>query len=510
MSHDQEFDHEHEALNAAEQAAVAQLIWEQETLELRTVGIDIGSSTSHLLFAKVTLQRQALGLSSRFTVVSRQVLWRSPILLTPFLPDGSIDAHELAHFIHHAYEDAGLRRRDVDSGAIILTGEAIKRKNARAIGELFAAESGKFVCATAGHKLECLLAAHGSGATALSRRRQQCGLHVDVGGGTTKLALIDKGEVVSVAAFAAGGRLLAQDAAGAWTRIDASAHLAARALGLDATPARFADAAVRTAMAQRLAAVIVDHIVGAPLDSLGLTLELTDPLDRSLKPAFISFSGGVAEYLYGRESAEYGDIAKPLADAIVQQIKARVRVPVIEPLERIRATVIGASQFTVQVSGKTIYLPDASMLPVHNVPVVHLGLDIGFEPRIDVDTIAQAFARRASALDLLPTARLALAFTWQGEPEHSRLLAMASAIMQFAAPNGIRDEALFLMIDGDVAASLGRILHDELGLVGTLISIDGIALRELDFVDVGEWLNPPGVVPVVIKSLLFPASVDGV
>jgi ethanolamine utilization protein EutA len=87
------------------------------------------------------------------------------------------------------------------------------------------------------------------------------------------------------------------------------------------------------------------------------------------------------------------------------------------------------------------------------------------------------------------------------------LLAMARAIMQFAAPNGSRDEALFLMIDGDVAASLGRILHDELRLAGTLISIDGIALRELDFVDVGEWLNPPGVVPVVIKSLLFPASV---
>ena len=506
MPHDLDFDHEHEAASAADQAKIAQLIWEQETVELRTVGIDIGSSTSHLLFSRVTLKRLAQGLSSRFAVIERQVLWRSPIILTPFLADGAIDADELAHFIQHAYLDAGLRRSGIDSGAVILTGEAIKRSNARAIDEIFAAESGKFVCATAGHKLECLLAAHGSGATALSRRRGQCGLHADIGGGTTKLALIDNGEVVSVAAFAVGGRLLASDAAGAWTRIDASAHVVAKDLAIEATPAKFADASVRAAVARRLATVVVDQIVGARLDALGQALELTAPLERTVAPAFVTFSGGVAEYLYGRESADYGDIAKLLADEIVTQIKTRVSIPVIEPMERIRATVIGASQFTVQVSGTTIYLPDATVLPVHNVPVVHLGLELGDD--IDVAAIAAAFARRAQALDLVPEARLALAFAWQGEPTHARLLAMSRAIMQFAAPNGQRELTLFLMIDGDVAASLGRILHHELRLAGALVSIDGIALRELDFVDVGEWLDPPGVVPVVIKSLLFPASPD--
>ena len=117
---------------------------------------------------------------------------------------------------------------DIDSGAVILTGEAIKRHNARAIADLFSEEAGRFVCASAGHHMECQMAAHGSGATALSRRREACGLHVDVGGGTTKLALIDKGEIVSVAAFAVGGRLVAQDAAGAWTRVDDSAQLVAK------------------------------------------------------------------------------------------------------------------------------------------------------------------------------------------------------------------------------------------------------------------------------------------
>ena len=185
----------------------------------------------------------------------------------------------------------------------------------------------------------------------------------------------------------------------------------------------------------------------------------------------------------------------------MQQIKLRISTPIIEPAERIRATVIGASQFTVQVSGKTIYIPDLSALPVHNIPVVHLGMDLSGP--LDIDAIAAAFKKNADILDLQPNARLALAFTWDGEPDHARLHAMASAIMRFAAPSGKRDEPLFLMIDGDVASSLGRVLHRELGLDGKIVSIDGIKLRELDFVDVGELLNPPGVVPIVIKSLLF-------
>ena len=187
-----------------ERAELARFIWSQENVELRTVGIDIGSSTSHLLFAKVTLQRQSQGLSSRFVVTNREVVWRSPIMLTPFLPNGLIDAAYLQEFIRACYRDARVKREDIDTGAVILTGEAIKRSNARAIDELFAEESGKFVCATAGHKLECTLAAHGSGAVALSKAKNAVVLHVDIGGGTTKLALIDKGMIKSVAAFAVG------------------------------------------------------------------------------------------------------------------------------------------------------------------------------------------------------------------------------------------------------------------------------------------------------------------
>ena len=499
--HDTDLFHEHLALTDEERAEIAQYIWDQEHVDLTTIGIDIGSSTSHLLFAKVLLERQTQGLSSRFTVVHRQVLWRSPIMLTPFLPDGTIDAAALGAFIQKAYGEAGFARQDIDSGAVILTGEAIKKKNAQAIDELFAAEAGKFVCATAGHKLECTLAAHGAGAVRLSKERDECVLHVDIGGGTTKLALIDRGVIIGVAAFAVGGRLLATDEGGVWTRVDDSARLVAQELGLATDPATLADIAVRRKIAHRLATIAADYILDAPRDALGRALLLTEDLARPVAPVAITFSGGVSEYVFGYEEREYGDIAKLLAAALGEELKRRGSPVVIDPGQRIRATVIGASQFTVQVSGKTIYLPDPGVLPVHNVPVVQAGLDLAgaFDPAALTAAIGASLRR----MDLSPDSRMAIAFAWHGDPDYGRIAAAGRAIVAAVAPDGRRSQPLLLMIDGDVGKTFGQFLRNELGLAGDLVSIDGVQLAELDFVDVGELISPPGVVPVVIKSLLF-------
>jgi ethanolamine utilization protein EutA len=499
--HDTDLFHEHLALTDEERAEIAQYIWDQEHVDLTTIGIDIGSSTSHLLFAKVLLERQTQGLSSRFTVVHRQVLWRSPIMLTPFLPDGTIDAAALGAFIQKAYGEAGFARQDIDSGAVILTGEAIKKKNAQAIDELFAAEAGKFVCATAGHKLECTLAAHGAGAVRLSKERDECVLHVDIGGGTTKLALIDRGVIIGVAAFAVGGRLLATDEGGVWTRVDDSARLVAQELGLATDPATLADIAVRRKIAHRLATIAADYILDAPRDALGRALLLTEDLARPVAPVAITFSGGVSEYVFGYEEREYGDIAKLLAAALGEELERRGSPLVIDPGQRIRATVIGASQFTVQVSGKTIYLPDPGVLPVHNVPVVQAGLDLAgaFDPAALTAAIGASLRR----MDLSPDSRMAIAFAWHGDPDYGRIAAAGRAIVAAVAPDGRRSQPLLLMIDGDVGRTFGQFLRNELGLTGDLVSIDGVQLAELDFVDVGELISPPGVVPVVIKSLLF-------
>ncbi len=498
--HETDFDHEH-AETAAERAAIARTIWDQDNITFQTVGIDIGSSTAHLLFAKVALQRQQQGLSSRFVVVGREIVWRSPILLTPFLPGGTIDAPALATFISRCYGDAGFAKDDIDSGAVILTGEAIKRTNARAIDELFAEEAGKFVCATAGHKLEARLAAHGSGAVALSKSRDTGLLHIDIGGGTTKLALIDRGVILALGAFAVGGRLIATDADGAWSRIDHSAQLVADDLAMAISPQALADESVRRRIVQRLAIVAADVITGAPLDRLGQSLLLTEPLPRTTKPTALTVSGGVAEYIFGHEAAEFGDIAKPLAMALAGELSRRGGLPLIDPGQRIRATVIGASQFTVQVSGKTIYLPDPYVLPVHNVPVVRIALDAGGE--IAPERIADVLRAGLEEIDLDRDGRMAIAFAWQGDPEHSRLKAAGDAIVRAMLPFAGRIKLLLLMIDGDIGKTFGRLMHRELNWPGKLVSIDGMELQELDYVDVGELIAPPGVVPVVIKSLLF-------
>ncbi len=197
--------------SAPQDGAVNEVAWAADNVELTTVGIDIGSSTSHLMFARVHLQRLSTALSSRFVVIDRKILWQSPILLTPYRDDYTIDVDELAGFIGGSYAFAGIERENIDSGAVILTGEALKRRNARAIADLFSEQAGKFVCASAGHHMECQMAAHGSGAVALSRGHNATLLNIDIGGGTTKLALIENGRIVATCAIAVGGRLIVED-----------------------------------------------------------------------------------------------------------------------------------------------------------------------------------------------------------------------------------------------------------------------------------------------------------
>src|ERR1700756_4166731 len=226
--HDLEFEHVH-VDNAEETRGARELIWAADNVELTTVGIDIGSSTSHLMFARVHLQRLSTALSSRFVVVERKILWQSPILLTPYRGDYTIDVDDLAGFIAGCSAYAGIERERVDSGAVILTGEALKRRNARAIADLFSEEAGKFVCASAGHHMECHMAAHGSGAVALSRGHNATLLNVDIGGGTTKFALVEKGRTIATCAIAVGGRLIVEKDGGALVRIEPPAEKVAEA-----------------------------------------------------------------------------------------------------------------------------------------------------------------------------------------------------------------------------------------------------------------------------------------
>src|SRR5438105_6856429 len=274
--------------------------WALDNVELTTVGVDVGSSTSHLLFARLHLQRLTQSLSSRFVVVQREVLHRSPILLTPYRPDdGLIDVQALEQFVEAAYAEAGLTPKDVDTGAVILTGAALERANARAVAELFAGSGGKFVCASAGHNLEGILAAHGSGAVALSHQRGETLLHVDAGGGTTKLGLLHDGEVLHTAAIHVGGRLVAFDADNRITRIEPSATMVGQQLGVPLRLGGRLSTEDRRRLADALIDILLDYLNGREPSALGKRFLLTAPLELDgHRPAGLTFSGVVAEYFY--------------------------------------------------------------------------------------------------------------------------------------------------------------------------------------------------------------------
>ncbi len=499
--HDLGFEHSHPS--EEERAQLAETIWSNDNVELTTVGFDVGSSTTHLMFARVHLQRLSEALSSRFVVVNREILWKSPIQLTPYRSDNSIDAEWLAAFIAGAYGEAGLTRDDVDSGAVILTGEALKRRNARAISDLFSAESGKFVCASAGPHLEAQMAAHGSGAIALSREKHANVLNIDIGGGTTKLALAHGGKLLHSAAFEVGGRLVATDPNGVLTRIEAPAHQIAEAAGISLNLGSVLSADDRTRLVNQMTDVIFEILREGPGSQLAQGLMLTEPMPRTSQPEMITFSGGVSEYIFKRETEPHGDMGYLLAQSLVRALgQGRLPWPVIDPGEGIRATVIGASQFSVQVSGNTILVSDPGVLPMRNVPVAHIDEDLsgGF----DAASITRAVENTLKRMDVEEGQQtIALAFKWAGDPLHSRLFALAKGLCEGLPKTIAVGKALIMVMEGDIARALGQILRNELNVAGPIVSIDGVQLAEFDYIDVGEIMEPSNVVPLIIKSLLF-------
>src|SRR5579862_3465032 len=536
MPHDDDFDHEHYAnIDWTEQARSM-----GDLIEMVTVGIDVGSSTSHLMFSRLHLQRMGAQLLSRYVVILRETLHRSPILLTPYTPDYNIDAAKLGDFVHQAYRTASLKPGDVDSGAIILTGEAVKRHNARALSETLAGESGHFVCATAGANLEAVLAAHGSGAVSLSRLRHDTVLNIDVGGGTTKLALMHDGAIVETAAVNVGGRLVALDESGRIVRIEPAAREIAEALGLRLELGAQAEPDLMERLASLLADTLVEvialsadhehdhhhdhehghaehngrdhggdhhHEPGQPhgLSALAQELMITPPLHSHRKIGAVTFSGGVSEYIYEREKRTFGDIGIPLAAAIRRHVDAGDLPAQIESAgERIRATVIGASQFTVQVSGNTIAISEPDRLPMRNLQVVQPRLPN--REAIQPLEMAQAIRRAHQRLDLtLGEQEVAVAVNWNGTPSHALLYNLAAGIIKGLEANLAAGHPLVLIFSNDCGSTIGHILRDELKVTNDLISIDGIELSEFDFIDIGEIIQPAQAVPVVVKSLVFPA-----
>ena len=480
--------------------------YHHENIELTTVGIDIGSSTSHLMFSRIHLQRESRSHSSRYVVVERETLYRSPILLTPYTAENAINTPRLEAFINEAYREAGYATDDIDSGAVILTGEAVKRTNAEAIAGLFADAAGKFVCASAGNNLEAILAANGSGAVSLSRNPVQTVLNVDMGGGTTKFALVHDGRVVETAALNVGGRLVATDRSGRIVRIEPAAHTVAGRLGIALKLGAPLEERDRDRIAETMAVCVMEPVERAPRTELTLELLLTSDLASTEPVSALVFSGGVSEYVYETETRSFDDLAMPLAAAIRRRLAASGLPAPVQPAERIRATVIGASQFTVQLSGNTLSISDPGLLPYRNVPVLLSKLPE--ERDVEADEVRGLIAQALERLDITEGEDVvALAFDWEGLPRYAQLRKIADGIVAAVPRTLAGGGPLILVFTGDYAKLVGETMTKDIGVTNPIVSIDNLELQEFDYIDVGEMIYPARVVPVVVKSLVFPEIV---
>ncbi len=499
-----EFDHDHDHDDMGEWSPENDSLWLQDHIELVSVGIDIGSSGTQVIFSRVHMQRMSEDLSSRYFVVKRETLYQSPVALTPYQSEERIDEKGVGEIIDAAYAAAGIHPDNIDTGAVILTGEALRRDNARAISEVIAEMGGEFVCATAGHHMESLLAAYGSGAAAASNELHAPVLNVDIGGGTTKLALVERGRVVHTAAIHIGGRLAVIGDDGAVTRLDPAGAQLAKNAGIDWKLGDAASQAEIERITEWMADALVAALTQSPAPPEVEALWLTEPLEPVEGIAGVMFSGGVAEYVYGREERDFGDLGRRLGLAVRCRLDAGKLPHALLPAgECIRATALGASEYSVQLSGNTVYISSpGSLLPRKNLQVLQPDVVLG--ESIDSMRITQAIRHHFEAFDLVEGAgEVALAFRWQGVPSYERIAALGRGIVEALPMTLLNSRPVFLVLDGDIAHSLGALLKEEWQLSSEVLVIDGVSLWDFDYVDLGRVRMPSHTVPVTIKSLVF-------
>jgi ethanolamine utilization protein EutA len=505
-SHDHDHGHNH---GEEDHQANSGAIFNPDWLTLKSVGVDIGSSTSHLMFSELTLERQGKDLTSKYIVVGREVVYRSPIILTPFRDSETIDVIALSKFIHDSYKESGFEPSTIDTGAVICTGEAVKKKNSEAITRLFSSEGGKFVCATAGAHLEGILAAHGSGAVARSISRNQTIMNVDIGGGTSKVTIVKRGKIVETGAINVGARLIAWNDQGILTRIEQPAMRVADSLCISLALGQKVSEEVRRQLSQKLCDILFEYLERGNLSDLAKSLLITEPLECKELIDEILFSGGVSEYVYGTETSEYGDLGPVFGSEVRKRLES-LGIKLGDATERIRATVIGASQYTIQVSSSTIFVSNQNILPLRDRQVVVANYPDGqkLSPEIVASEIRQALVRldldddEAGKKDGVAAKAMAIFMNWPMDSNYDSLHAIAKGI-SIALSGKTAGAPITLIFSQDIGGMVGHILKQELEIPEEVVVIDEIDVGDLDFVDVGQVLPSRNAIPVVIKSLIF-------
>ena len=444
----------------------------------------MGTSTTQMIVSAITVQNQATGFAvPEMTITNRQILYKSPVCNTPLKGHNLVDGDAIREFVLQEYEKAGISRQQVDTGAVIITGETSRKENAAAVLQALSDFAGDFVVATAGPDLESILAAKGAGAHQYSRKTGKTVLHMDIGGGTSNLALIQDGEIVRTGCLNVGGRLLKLDGTGKLTYVSPVLKNLSN-LQVGDRPA----SSELNRIAQLLCSAL-EMAAGRKGKTALLELLGTDEVQNSWQvpeePVTVSFSGGVADCIEKfRDALAFGDIGPILGREIRNSSLCRGEYRLAG--EPIRATVIGAGSHSTQLSGSTVFIRNAQ-LPKKNLPVL-----VFSRREQDSEVFSDCIRKKLAMID---SGEVVLAMPGYESPNHQKISALAEQIVR-----GIGERPVYLCVQADMAKALGQ----RLGLLlpeRPCLCLDKLMFASESYLDIGTPVGP--CFPVVIKTLVL-------
>lgn len=470
--------------------------------ELLSVGLDVGTTTTQIVFSRISLQNIARSNQvPHIGIADRQILYQSPIHFTPLASRDRVDVRALEALVDAEYRHAGFRPAQVETGAVIVTGEIAKKQNAAEILQVLGPFAGEFVVTIAGPRLEAQMAGRGSGAATWSREHYARVTNVDIGGGSANVAIFELGNTLAAGAMNIGGRIIEID--GATKIIRYLADPARKIIDYHQLPIRSGERAELESL-RAFCGILADltvELVEGRESQLGQQVMLTPPITMSGRGTRLAISGGVGYYFYHPlESVTLDKVIAhedigPLFGLALRENSIIRQMDTFEPPETIRATVIGASSQTVTLSGSTIWA-EQDILPIRNIPVVRP--QIGSGPSIE-DAIRNALAR----MEIDPHKdNAAIAVQLGSTLDYARLQNLAKAFADYATHDLPPDRPLILILGKDYAQSLGQTIK---GLVPqrALLAIDQVGLDEGDYIDIGNPMMGGRVVPVSVKTLVF-------
>ncbi len=471
---------------------------------VHSVGIDIGTTTTQVIFSELTMVNRApVSQVPRYEFVKRDICYQSPVSRTPLTDSGLVDVDRVQSFVDAQFVSAGLTLEDIETGAIIITGETSKATNARDAIMGLAERMGDFVVATAGPNLESVIAGRGSGAGEYSKAQHARVLNIDIGGGTSNYVVFDSGNAIDTACLNVGGHLLETDDSGRVTKVHPPAlFVVAELFGKDCDATQLNVDQVKQ-VAQRMAELIVECI-GGHHSQLGSRLLMTPSMQADQHFDAIFLSGGVGDCYYQLRDTELDDFA--WQDMGVLLARSLLRNPQLgeytikKPAQTLQATVIGAGAYSLSLSGSSIWLNNDE-LPVRNVPVVQPNIDWTLaEPDICQQTI-----NAGQRMDLrLQDDRYAITFDSSMPVSYQAVKHTAQQLATYYLEHGNHHAPAIVVTQNDLGKVLGMELQPLIN-PQKLMVIDEVRAREGDFIDIGESFFGGEIVPLTIKSLAFPA-----